>query len=394
VEAVTSRAAPGAPDPAYAQHRIRVENNRSRKWIDMLSEWPAWQQGARARRLKLRCRKGIPDPVRGLAWPQLARVPQCRAALGADLYAMLLRLPIAARTPGSAAEGAAAEGEASPRVLRVQRRLLAAADLLLAVRGATASHAGGASDADAAAGEEVEIEVGGLSADMVEVIERDIHRTFPRESLFSDLGGLGQTSLFRVLVAYAQFDRRVRYCQGMGFLAALFLSYLPEEEAFWLLLAVLQGVKWRLADIFAPGLPLVHRRCFQIHALARRFLPAVFNRLDAYQLHPTMYAAQWVITIYTYTFPFELVARLWDAFLSEGWKIVYRVALASMHSIQEDILATEDFETLMVLLKELPDLLRERVDPDRLMADAFAFHLGRKHIVLADKEFDSLESKR
>ena len=29
-----------------------------------------------------------------------------------------------------------------------------------------------------------------------------------------------------------------------------------------------------------------------------------------------------------YTFPWELVVRVWDCLLLEGWKIVFRVALA------------------------------------------------------------------
>ena len=32
--------------------------------------------------------------------------------------------------------------------------------------------------------------------------ERDVNRTFPQYSMFSDVGSIGQTSLFRVLVAY------------------------------------------------------------------------------------------------------------------------------------------------------------------------------------------------
>ena len=36
---------------------------------------------------------------------------------------------------------------------------------------------------------------------------------------------------------------------------------------------------------------------------------------------------QWFITIFTYNFPFSVVVRIWDCFLLEGWKVVFRVAL-------------------------------------------------------------------
>ena len=65
--------------------------------------------------------------------------------------------------------------------------------------------------------------------EVVETIERDISRTFPRHAMFAQEGGIGQSALMRVLRAYAAYDQKVGYCQGMGFIAAMFLSYMPEE---------------------------------------------------------------------------------------------------------------------------------------------------------------------
>ena len=47
--------------------------------------------------------------------------------------------------------------------------------------------------------------------------------------------GQGQAALRRVLRAYSMYDGEVGYCQGMNFIAAMFLTILTEEEAFWLL---------------------------------------------------------------------------------------------------------------------------------------------------------------
>jgi TBC1 domain family member 10 len=51
--------------------------------------------------------------------------------------------------------------------------------------------------------------------------------------------GSGQKALTRLLLCYASVDPEVGYCQGMGFIAAMFLSYMPEDEAFYCLYAVL-----------------------------------------------------------------------------------------------------------------------------------------------------------
>ena len=41
--------------------------------------------------------------------------------------------------------------------------------------------------------------------------------------------GQGQRSLFRVLLAYANYDHHVGYCQGMATVVAFLLTYFDEE---------------------------------------------------------------------------------------------------------------------------------------------------------------------
>ena len=49
----------------------------------------------------------------------------------------------------------------------------------------------------------------------------------------------GQAALRRVLRAYSYYDREVGYCQGMNFIAGMFLTLMSEEEAFWMLVCKL-----------------------------------------------------------------------------------------------------------------------------------------------------------
>ena len=57
------------------------------------------------------------------------------------------------------------------------------------------------------------------------IIQRDVHRTFPAHDYFQSVGGLGQDSLYRISKAYSVFDREVGYCQGLSFLAAALLLH-------------------------------------------------------------------------------------------------------------------------------------------------------------------------
>lgn len=45
---------------------------------------------------------------------------------------------------------------------------------------------------------------------------------------------------------------------------------------------------------------------------------------------PLTYATQWFLTLCSVSFSFEVVVRIWDSFIVEGIKIIYRVAIAIM----------------------------------------------------------------
>lgn len=169
-----------------------------------------------------------------------------------------------------------------------------------------------------------------------ETIARDIGRTFPKHYLFNERTSLGQCALMNVLKAYSLHDPEVGYCQGMGFLSAMFLSYMPEEQSFWHLVACLNHKRYDLADLYRPRMPKVPELIFVFEKLMDQLMPQVARHLEAEGLHPTMYLTQWFITLFTYNFPFEFVTRVWDMFLYEGWKVIFRVSLALMKISQSE----------------------------------------------------------
>lgn len=59
-------------------------------------------------------------------------------------------------------------------------------------------------------------------------IVKDIHRTMPGHILFEEKGQ-GRQMLTNVLLAYSMYNPEVGYCQGMGFITAMFLMYMTEE---------------------------------------------------------------------------------------------------------------------------------------------------------------------
>eukprot|EP00943_MAST-04B_sp_MAST-4B-sp1_P004690 g4690.t1 len=186
-----------------------------------------------------------------------------------------------------------------------------------------------------------------------ETISRDISRTFPKHQQFRVTGGLGQRSLFQVLRAYSVYNPAVGYCQGMGYICALLLCYLNEEDAFWTMVSVMQ--KHQMEGLYREGLPKLQLYHIVLEKLMRLYLPNIASHLfDNLSMLPSMFASKWLLTIFTYSFPLDVVVRVWDIFMSEGWTIVFKVSLALVNLLRDDIIRETNFENVLRMLEEYP----------------------------------------
>eukprot|EP00262_Sarcandra_glabra_P019537 TRINITY_DN7389_c0_g1_i2.p1 TRINITY_DN7389_c0_g1~~TRINITY_DN7389_c0_g1_i2.p1 ORF type:complete len:372 (-),score=56.22 TRINITY_DN7389_c0_g1_i2:91-1206(-) len=212
------------------------------------------------------------------------------------------------------------------------------------------------------------------SASELDII-RDISRTFPSHVFFQQRHGPGQRSLYNVLKAYSVYDRDVGYVQGMGFLAGLLLLYMSEEDAFWLLVALLKGaVHAPMEGLYLVGLPLVQQYLFQFEQLVKEHLPKLGEHFYQEMINPSMYASQWFITVFSYSFPFPLALRIWDVFLHEGVKIVFQVGLALMRYCHDNLVRLP-FEKLVHALRNFPE---DAMNPDTLLPVAYSIKVSKR----------------
>ncbi|AYU83992.1 rab-like GTPase activating protein, putative [Leishmania donovani] len=198
------------------------------------------------------------------------------------------------------------------------------------------------------------------SKDLADVIARDLDRTFPTNRLFSVRSGQGQQMLRRILHAYANYNPDVGYCQGMGFLAAtLILQVEEEEDAFWAFVAVMENAKYNMKAVFAPSFPQLQCAFYVFEALMRQKMRKLYAHLhDRHTIPPCFYAVHWFMTIFTYYFNFGLVSRIWDMFLCEGWKPVYRIALALLKIEERRLLSLNTDTELLLVLKGIQESKR------------------------------------
>lgn len=161
----------------------------------------------------------------------------------------------------------------------------------------------------------------------------------------------------------------------MGFVAGLLLLYMSEEDAFWLLVALLKGaVHAPMEGLYLAGLPLVQQYLFQFENLVKEQLPKLGEHFAQEMINPSMYASQWFITVFAYSFPFHLAIRVWDVFLYEGVKIVFKVGLALLKCCQDNLVKLP-FEKLIHALRNFPD---DALNPDSLLPMAYSTKVSRR----------------
>ncbi|XP_052309515.1 uncharacterized protein LOC18100252 isoform X5 [Populus trichocarpa] len=179
-------------------------------------------------------------------------------------------------------------------------------------------------------------------------IEKDIPRTFPGHPALDERG---RDSLRRVLVAYARHNPSVGYCQAMNFFAGLLLLLMPEENAFWTLVGIL--------DDYFDGYyteEMIESQVDQLvfEELIREKFPKLVNHLDYLGVQVAWISGPWFLSIFINMLPWESVLRVWDVLLFEGNRVMlFQTALALMELYGPALVTTKDAGDAITLLQSL-----------------------------------------
>jgi len=251
-----------------------------------------------------------------------------------------------------------------------------------------------------------------LPGGMLGEIERDVGRTLPTHPRFhGEEGQGGRKELLKILRAVAAAEPIVGYCQGMNFVAAVLLISLgSDQDAFWMLLSMMEGYHYR--NIFAPGVPLLPLRVFQFTGLVRKRLPRLWRHMESQGFSLDIFAHQCVMTLFAYSIEPAFLAHVWDSFFLLGWKAVFRIGLGILATLQPRLLEMdiEKISTYMHQCKRhvdpgtgeggskvqstLLNLLRFKVPCETLDDLQRAFRLERLEALLLHRSCQDGESRR
>ncbi|XP_059084420.1 TBC1 domain family member whacked-like [Tigriopus californicus] len=287
-----------APDEEVEVRLVKTQIRREAKWLEMMNDWESHMLKD-YKKVRERCRKGIPSSVRSAAWLKLS---------GAHFYLN--------------------QADKKHQFKRLYNQK-------------TNSQNG---------------------QNWIDDIEKDLHRNFPTHELF---GGtyekIGQAGLFQVLKAYCVLHPAEGYCQAMAPIAALLLMNMPAEQAFWCMVMICDKY---IPGYYSPGLEAIQLDGDILHGLLRRVSPAIYKHLKKQEIEPVLYMTEWFLCVYSRTLPWPTVMRVWDMFLCEGVKVLFRVGLVLIRaalpkSVRKN--CPSMYETLDALKNLPPSITQEEV---------------------------------
>jgi len=206
---------------------------------------------------------------------------------------------------------------------------------------------------------------GSLSPKTQDEIERDLQRTFPSHSTFC--AAAGRAKLRNVLRGYACYNPRVKYCQGLNFLAAMLVVVFGDEErAFWVLVAAIERLG--VEGYYCDSMKLLRADVEVLEGLLAKKCPRVSRAFRENDVELISIVSEWYITWFSKCLPPLTTVRVWDTLFLEGFKVLFRIAVGVFRRAEVEVLRCGGFDGIMVNSKLWP---RSMIEHNELLKASF-----------------------
>jgi hypothetical protein len=166
-------------------------------------------------------------------------------------------------------------------------------------------------------------------------IRADIARVIPLMAPFATTD-IGQR-LYAVLRAYANSDSELGYREGMGYVAALLVSYMSEDHAFWAFGKVMRGKALHLRD-YHLGDALQKALSVWLYLLKSQF-KKFHKHCKKIGVEHINYLRGWFIHFFlSVDFLPVLRLRIWDRIAGFGAQAVFSLGLTFVALLEKDLL--------------------------------------------------------
>uniref|UniRef100_A0A452HCJ7 Uncharacterized protein n=1 Tax=Gopherus agassizii TaxID=38772 RepID=A0A452HCJ7_9SAUR len=223
-------------------------------------------------------------------------------------------------------------------------------------------------------------------------IEKDLLRTMPSNACFSNMNSIGVPRLRRILRGLAWLYPEIGYCQGTGMVAASLLLFLEEEDAFWMMCAIIEDLV--PASYFSTTLMGVQTDQRVLRHLIVQYLPRLDKLLQEHDIELSLITLHWFLTCFASVVHIKLLLRIWDFFFYQGSLVLFQVTLGMLSMKEDELIQSENSASIFNTLSDIPSqiedaevLLREAMRVAGSLTDMAVETQRRKHLayLIADQ---------
>ncbi|ERL86155.1 hypothetical protein D910_03568 [Dendroctonus ponderosae] len=193
-------------------------------------------------------------------------------------------------------------------------------------------------------------------------IEKDLLHIMPTNACYSNAHSTGIPRLRRILRGVAWLYPDIGYCQGLGIIAASLLLFIEEENAFWIMVTIVEDLL--PASYYSSTLLGIQADQKVLRNLISNYLPDTDEVLRNHDIELSLITMQWFLTLYANVVHTKILLRIWDLFFFEGSLVLFQITLA-MLKIQEPHLKT--LENSAQIFNALSDIPGDIEDVDKLL---------------------------
>jgi len=185
----------------------------------------------------------------------------------------------------------------------------------------------------------------------------------PSFDLLCDIHGLspeGNICAKRILVVLAMEFPEIQFCPTLPDLVQLFLRYLTESEAY-VASKLLLSRSMYLTSPNSSRIPPTHffagsfkgtlASCRVFDMLVKQYIPRLHESLKTHELSVgVMLYHRWFNRLFVDVVPMKTVMRIFDSYLLEGIKGIFRIGLAILQHCEEDLVKCENSQDFVAVL--------------------------------------------
>ncbi|XP_039866238.1 TBC1 domain family member 2A-like, partial [Simochromis diagramma] len=188
-----------------------------------------------------------------------------------------------------------------------------------------------------------------------------------------------------------EYRQRVWRC-----LALALLVLQSEEDAFWCLVAVAEAIMPQ--DYYTKNLVASQADQRVLKDFMAEKLPRLASHFEDHNIDVSLVTFNWFLVVFVESLPSDILMPLWDAFLYEGTKVIFRYTLALFKYKEDDILKIHDsveiYQYLRFFTKSVSNARKltsiafndMNPFPSRLLRNRRVLHLERLQAELRELE--------